>query len=136
MTTRHEGTVTEKKNRCLTGDESVDLLDELLLLLGLETVVPLGQARLAGAVLDQDELDRHLGGLEVVAGSVGMLAKASVGQFEGLKVNSRGDKVVSGSTRRQRRPLLPVFLSYSSLGSTAEIPVECSTLPGSTKTHP
>ena len=43
----------------LTGDEGVDLLDEFLLLLGLEVVIPLGQPGLAGSVLDQDELDRH-----------------------------------------------------------------------------
>ena len=38
----------------------MNLLDELLFLLGLEVVVPLGQAGLAGPVLDQDELDGHL----------------------------------------------------------------------------
>jgi hypothetical protein len=37
----------------------VNLLDEFLLLFRLEAVVPLGQAGLAGAVLNQDELDRH-----------------------------------------------------------------------------
>ncbi len=47
-------------SRLLTRDERVHLLDELLLLLRLEAVVPLGQAGLARAVLDQDELDRHL----------------------------------------------------------------------------
>ena len=38
----------------------MNLLDEFLFLLGLEVVVPLGQAGLAGPVLDQDELDGHL----------------------------------------------------------------------------
>ena len=42
----------------------MDLLDELLLLLRLEAVVPLCQAGLAGAVLDQDELDGHGDGEE------------------------------------------------------------------------
>ena len=37
----------------------MDLFDELLLLLGLKAVVPLGQTGFARAVLDQDELDRH-----------------------------------------------------------------------------
>ena len=39
----------------------MNLLYELLLLLGLETVVPLGEAGFARAILDQDELDRHPG---------------------------------------------------------------------------
>ena len=39
----------------------MNLLDELLLLLGLEAVVPLGEAGFAGPILDQDELDRHPG---------------------------------------------------------------------------
>ena len=38
----------------------MNLLDEFLFLLGLEVVVPLGQAGLARPVLDQDELDGHL----------------------------------------------------------------------------
>ena len=38
----------------------MDLFDELLLLLRLEAVVPLGQSSLSGPVLNQDELDRHL----------------------------------------------------------------------------
>ena len=42
----------------------MDLLDELLLLLRLEAVVPLCQAGLASAVLDQDELDGHGDGEE------------------------------------------------------------------------
>ena len=42
----------------------MDLLDELLLLLRLKAVVPLCQAGLAGAVLDQDELDGHGDGEE------------------------------------------------------------------------
>ena len=42
-----------------TCDECVNLFDEFLLLFGLEAVVPLRKAGLAGAVLNQDELDRH-----------------------------------------------------------------------------
>jgi len=36
------------------------LLDEFLLLFGLKVIVPLGQAGLSSAILDQNELDRHL----------------------------------------------------------------------------
>ena len=39
------------------GDDGVNLLDELLLLVVVELHVPLGQARLPRAVLDQDEAD-------------------------------------------------------------------------------
>ena len=39
----------------------MNLFDELLLLLGLEAVVPLGEAGFACPILDQDELDRHPG---------------------------------------------------------------------------
>ena len=42
-----------------TCDECMNFLNQFLLLLGLEAIVPLGEAGLAGAVLDQDELDRH-----------------------------------------------------------------------------
>lgn len=38
-------------------DDGVHLLDELLLLVVVEVHVPLGQPRLAGPVLDQDEAD-------------------------------------------------------------------------------
>ena len=48
----------------LTCDERVHLLDQLLFLLCLERVVPLGQTGLARAVLDQDELDGHGDGEE------------------------------------------------------------------------
>ena len=41
----------------------MNLFDELLLLLGLEAVVPLGEAGFACPILDQDELDRHPGDL-------------------------------------------------------------------------
>ena len=51
-----------------TRDEGVNLFDELLLLLGLETVVPLCEPGLARPILDQDELDRHPGGLGVLPG--------------------------------------------------------------------
>ena len=37
----------------------MNLFDELLLLLGLEAVVPLGEEGFACPILDQDELDRH-----------------------------------------------------------------------------
>jgi len=45
--------------RIANSDEGMDFLDQFLLLLGLEVVVPLGQPGLSGPVLDQDELDRH-----------------------------------------------------------------------------
>ena len=59
------------QERRLTRDERVNLLYELLLLLGLETVVPLGEAGFACAILDQDELDRHRGQCVVPAGHGG-----------------------------------------------------------------
>lgn len=37
------------------GDDGVNLLDQLLLLVVIKVHVPLGQSRLAGAVLDQNE---------------------------------------------------------------------------------
>jgi len=49
-------------------DEGVNLFDELLLLLGLEAVVPLGETGFARPILDQDELDRHPGVLGVTVG--------------------------------------------------------------------
>ena len=41
------------------GDDGVDLLDQLLLLLVVKVDVPLGQAGFAGPVLDHDEFDTH-----------------------------------------------------------------------------
>lgn len=46
----------------------MNLFDELLLLLGLEAVVPLGETGFARPILDQDELDRHPGVLGVTVG--------------------------------------------------------------------
>lgn len=47
------------------GDHGVHLLDQLLLLVIIELHVPLGQARLACPVLDEDEADLEQAGEEV-----------------------------------------------------------------------
>ena len=75
--------------RVHTGDQRVHLLDELLLLLGLEAVVPLGQAGLPRPVLDQDELDGH-------GGAGGRGAKGPPGE-------GRGCRRRCPRTRRRRR---------------------------------
>ena len=52
----------------ITCDKGVNFLDEFLFLLRLKVGVPFGKTRLARAVLDQNELDRHRGGGEGGAG--------------------------------------------------------------------
>ena len=59
----------------------MNLFDELLLLLGLEAVVPLCETGFARPILDQDELDRHPGELVFLSDAERKLMRQETEEF-------------------------------------------------------